>query len=101
MIDRRICLCDSQCHVTGLGSELMKHWIEKASAEGLPIYLEATTARSHQLYLKLGFVDIETLRIGVGKAAPDGTYEKGGEGVPVWCMIWDPAARKEMDMTAT
>lgn len=79
-------------HLTriGLGTNLLTHWLSKARSENLPVYLEATTARSHRLYLKLGFKDVEAVRIGKGKAAADGTYEKGGEGVPVWCMIWEP-----------
>lgn len=81
----------------GQGSRLIQHWTDKAGVEGIPIWTEATTARSHRLYLRMGSVDVEEVRIGKGKAAADGTQEKDGEGVPIWTMIWLPPAQKEAE----
>lgn len=74
----------------GQASKLMRDWQEQAAAQNTPIWLEATTASSHKLYLKLGFEDVEQLRIGKGKVGTDGLPKKDGEGIPLWCMIWTP-----------
>ena len=77
-----------------MGSRIVKHWQARATAEGIPIWTEATTARSHQLYLRLGFQDVQELRIGEGKADEDGSKKSAGEGVPLWTLIWHPPSAK-------
>ena len=39
----------------GLGGYLLQHGLRRADAEGLPVYLEATSARSVRLYRRHGF----------------------------------------------
>jgi ribosomal protein S18 acetylase RimI-like enzyme len=39
----------------GLGGYLLQHGLDRADAEGLPAYLEATSARSARLYRRFGF----------------------------------------------
>lgn len=56
----------------------------------LPIWLEATTVRSRDIYLSMGFEQMEEITIGEGKAAPDGISQKGGPGVTIWAMVWWP-----------
>lgn len=41
----------------GLGSAMLRHGLHMADEEGLPTYLEASTARNHALYARHGFVD--------------------------------------------
>lgn len=43
----------------------------------------------------MGFQDVQLIIIGKGKAAADGTQQKGGEGVKLWAMIWLPPSYKE------
>ncbi|KAL3476002.1 hypothetical protein BJX99DRAFT_151464 [Aspergillus californicus] len=74
----------------GLAKTLMQSVQDDASRLELPIWLEATTERSRQLYLSLGFEDVEEITIGEGKNAPDGTMEISGQGVPLWAMVWWP-----------
>ena len=56
----------------------------------MPIWLEATTMRSRDVYLKLGFKVVEEMVLGKGEAGADGRAKKGGEGVKIWAMIWRP-----------
>ncbi|KUF16147.1 MULTISPECIES: GNAT family N-acetyltransferase [Streptomyces] len=42
----------------GLGSALVASVLERCDREGLHAYLEASSARSRELYLRLGFADI-------------------------------------------
>jgi GNAT superfamily N-acetyltransferase len=39
----------------GLGAALIRHVLDRCDREGLPAYLEASSARSTQLYERLGF----------------------------------------------
>ncbi|GAA0947803.1 GNAT family N-acetyltransferase [Pseudonocardia zijingensis] len=41
----------------GLGGDLLRHRLDRADAEDLPAYLEASSARSRELYLRYGFRD--------------------------------------------
>jgi hypothetical protein len=68
-----------------------------ATQEGLPIWLEATTAYSQKLYTKLGFQTVQTIVLGKGKAASDGTRMRGGAGVEAWAMIWWPPKNDQVE----
>ena len=74
----------------GLSSALLRKAQERAQADGLPLWLEATTEYSWKLYAKLGFETVEELRLGEGVAAVSGTQCKGGPGLPIWAMVWWP-----------
>ncbi|KAH9215364.1 hypothetical protein DL95DRAFT_408546 [Leptodontidium sp. 2 PMI_412] len=65
----------------GLCSKLVKHYQTIASKEGVPIWLEAATEYRWRLYLKLVFVTVEELKLGVERAAETGRHCKGGEAV--------------------
>jgi GNAT superfamily N-acetyltransferase len=78
----------------GLSSELIRRFQDKATQEGLPIWLESTTARSHRLYQKLGFKDMRNWILGKGEVDENGFSKKGGAGVPVWAMLWQPDEKK-------
>lgn len=59
----------------------------------LPIYLEAGTEYAFKLYERLGFVLIDTIKLGVGKCDATGNPAEGGPGVTIWGMIWRPEAK--------
>jgi GNAT superfamily N-acetyltransferase len=49
---------------TGLGSAMLRERLERADADGLPAYLEASSPRSRALYLRHGFADLgEPIRV--------------------------------------
>jgi hypothetical protein len=74
----------------GLCSTIMRKYQEIASRDLLPIWLEATTETSMNLYLKLGWEVIDAIVLGKGKAGADGAQCKDGGGLKVWGMIWRP-----------
>ena len=79
----------------GLSSALIRKLQERAGAEGLPVWLEATTEHSAGVYAKLGFERCETVLLGKGKVGADGLEKVGGEGVPIHCMIWWPGKNEK------
>ncbi|KAF2502972.1 hypothetical protein BU16DRAFT_612550 [Lophium mytilinum] len=79
----------------GLSTHLIHHYQSLAAATNAPIWLEATTAYSHNLYTKLGFHTAGEIVLGQGVAGADGTVSKGGEGVKIWGMVWWPPVKKE------
>jgi len=52
--------------------------------------MEAATEYCWKLYLKLGFVTVEELKLAEGKADETGRQCEGGKGVALWAMIWRP-----------
>lgn len=81
----------------GLSSALIRKCQERARNKGLPVWLEATTEKSQRLYSKLGFELVERMVLGKGVAGPDGARLKGGEGVPIWAMVWWPDEPEKPD----
>jgi hypothetical protein len=77
----------------GLCSAMIKQYQARAASDGLPIWLEATTPYSMNLYSRLGFTVVEEMVLGKGIASPDGTEYKGGEGLKVWAMVWQPPTK--------
>ena len=74
----------------GIASKVVSRYREKAVEDGLPIWLEATTPKSRDIYIHQGFNVVQEMRLGEGSHAETGDVEKGGAGVPVWAMIWHP-----------
>lgn len=74
----------------GLASELIRYHQKVLHSSGLPIWLEATTSHSRDIYARLGFQVVDEIVLGKGRAGPDGRTSKGGTGVPIWGMIWRP-----------
>ncbi|KAK2613191.1 hypothetical protein N8I77_000118 [Diaporthe amygdali] len=75
----------------GLSSALVQNMQEKARTDGRPIWLEATTEASQNLYLKHGFQNHgEIILFGKGKVGRDGLLKKAGEGILIWSMSWRP-----------
>jgi len=80
----------SEARKLGLCSALIRHCQQVAEKEDCPIWLEATTAKSHALYEKLGFETTGVLVLGRGEVGSDGRTKIGGEGVSIWAMVWWP-----------
>ena len=82
------------CRGRGLASSLIRHYQKIATEANVPVWLEATTAKSRDIYLKLGFEVVEEIVLGKGRVGGDGLVVKGkGEeamGVRVWGMVWRP-----------
>lgn len=74
----------------GLCSALVRHYQDLATKEGASIYLEAATQSCRRLYQRLGFVTVDEIVLGGGRAAADGTSCVAGPGVTLWGMIWRP-----------
>lgn len=74
----------------GLCSRIVAIQQDRATTEKLPIWLEATTSRSRDIYLKLGFIVVRQMTLGKGTHSAAGEREAGGQGVPLWAMIWRP-----------
>lgn len=78
----------------GLGSALVKKCQQRAAAEEVPVWLEATTEGSWRLYSRLGFETVEKFWLGKGTVNEKGERQISGSGVPVWGMIWWSEKRK-------
>ncbi|KAI0169632.1 hypothetical protein GGR52DRAFT_550813 [Hypoxylon sp. FL1284] len=74
----------------GLAGRLLEHVQDRARADGCPVWLEATTSYSRDLYLKHGFELVSDIVMGAGKVGPDGEPKKGGEGITIYAMVWRP-----------
>lgn len=81
---------------TGLAKAIIKQYQEMAQKDDTPIWLEASNRQSREVYLNLGFQDVEMLTFGKGKVSPEGMRQPGGPGVPVWAMIWWPKRHEEI-----
>lgn len=73
--------------IEGVIRALFEPYIARAKQDGVPIWLEAVTEHSKQVYEHLGFRTVTSLRMGPGKASPDGELQDGGEGIPIYAMI--------------
>lgn len=76
----------------GLASKVIARLQEEIRTAGksMPIWLEATTEKSMQVYARLGFEHVDSWVIGKGKVDRDGEPRKDGEGVRIWGMVWWP-----------
>jgi len=79
----------------GLCSSIFREWQERAKKANVPIWLEATTEHSREIYKNLGFEVVESFLLGKGTADKNGLPEVGGEGVTLWGMVWWPNGRKD------
>ena len=86
---------DMKARGRGLASRVIRAKQEEVRGEGLPIWLEATTARSRDVYAKSGFRTVGEIGLRRGTHARTGEPEVGGEGVTVYAMIWRPEWEQE------
>lgn len=81
---------DEKARGRGLASGVIGRQQVKAAERDLPIWLEATTPSSRDIYKKCGFEVVGEFVLGKGSHAATGKIEKGGPGVTVWAMFWRP-----------
>lgn len=77
----------------GLCPAILEEVKAKAQKEGIPVWLEATTAASAKVYRKCGWKDVNEdveLVLGKGMADASGEAKKDGEGVRIYSMCWWP-----------
>ncbi|KAI1734396.1 hypothetical protein F4680DRAFT_438631 [Xylaria scruposa] len=72
----------------GLASALLVYMQQKARSDGRPLWIEATTVTSRDLYKKHGFKVVTEITLGKGQVGADGLVKRDGEGVKVWPMVW-------------
>lgn len=86
---------DFQARGQGLAFKVVARYQQKATMDGLPLWLEATTKHSRDIYERLGFDEVQEMRLGQGTHAASGAIEKGGPGVSIWAMIWFPPSQND------
>ncbi|KAI1180225.1 hypothetical protein F4777DRAFT_531381 [Nemania sp. FL0916] len=74
----------------GLASALIEDLVNRARNDQRPIWLEATTRESLQLYTRHGFKTVGEVVLGKGSVDINGRANKGGSGVTIWSMYWRP-----------
>lgn len=82
----------------GLASEIVRRWQRKAAEDQLPIWLEATSPKSRDVYERQGFKVVEEMRLGKGTHTEKGDRVTDGgaaHGVPLWAMVWWPENTEE------
>lgn len=72
-----------------VATQLIEPFLEKARRDSVPIWLDASSERSRKLYRKLGFQDVEEMRVGQGKSDQEGNVVESGEGVSLWAMVYE------------
>jgi hypothetical protein len=75
--------------VAGAISALVKPVLEKAKAEGVPVWLEAVDERGVAIYTHWGFELVDHVVVGAGTHGTHGWPEEGGPGVSGYCMIFN------------
>ena len=75
----------------GSMNAVMTPFLERAKAENVPAWLEATNPKAVKMYLHFGFRIVETIIVGKGKVNAAGWPAEGEEacGVTAWAMIYD------------
>jgi len=73
----------------GVVRALFEPYIARAREQGLPLWLEAVSEHSKEVYEHIGFRTVATMRMGVGKASADGELQEGGEGILMYAMIME------------
>lgn len=71
----------------GVVRALVDHYLNKARADGIPIWLEAISEHGRQVYEHLSFRTVEEMRLGVGKVSSKGEPDERGEGMIVYGML--------------
>jgi hypothetical protein len=75
--------------VQGSINAVLKPYLDRARAEGVPAWLEATNPQAMRVYQHYGFRVVETIVIGKGKVDQCGWPKEDGEGVTAYAMIFD------------
>ena len=77
---------------------VIEPYLRKAEEDGLPVWIEASSARARDVYAYMGFELLEEYRSGEGSHRADAQHAMNGEdapGVPIWFMIKWPKRGKD------
>lgn len=74
----------------GLASSLVSYALDLARKDGRPVWIEAPSFKTAQLYQGLGFEHAGQVVVGKGAVGTDGLAKEGGEGITAWGMIYRP-----------
>ena len=79
----------------GALTAVMQPWLDRAKAEGLPAWLEATYEKAVKVYEHFGFRVVEKITVGVGHRNEHGWPQTGNAAVGVsgYAMIFDAHIR--------
>ena len=69
-------------------SDVLRPVLAMAREHGWPVVLESTTPKSRDVYLHLGFKNLAEIYVGKGKIDAEGRVKEGGEGIPLWVMMY-------------
>ena len=86
---------DAKAQGQGLASNVIVRWQDKAAKEGYSIWIEATTEKSRNTYMRLGCEVVQEMCLGKGTHDASGAIHQGGSGVPFWALIWRPDFREK------
>ena len=76
--------------VPGAISALIRPYLDRAKADGVPAWLEAVDERGVAIYQHFGFKLVDQVVVGENTHNKIGWPEDGGEGVSGYCMIYEP-----------
>ncbi|KAB5542860.1 acyl-CoA N-acyltransferase [Coniochaeta sp. 2T2.1] len=88
---------DPEFQRLGAGSQLTRHILEKARADGMPIYLESTLDTVH-MYERLGFRKVDAFHMKIPR--PGGDPEHLSEIYEEVCMVWRPDETRTTGISA-
>jgi hypothetical protein len=76
--------------LTGAVRALVSPFLDRARAEKVPVWLEATNEHARDVYAHLGFTFVEEFRSGKGVVNSEGWVQENGEGegVVIYAMIF-------------
>ncbi|EDU47245.1 hypothetical protein Ptr902_09233 [Pyrenophora tritici-repentis] len=69
-------------------SDVMRPVMAIAREKGWPVMLEATSPKGRDMYLHLGFQNLSEIHVGQGQCDVEGRAKEGGEGMPLWVMMY-------------
>ena len=81
----------------GLAGKVVSKYQEKAASEDRVIWLEATTAKSRDVYAKCGFKVVGEIVLGKRTHGASGDYHNDGPGVIIYPMFWRPDFKDEVN----
>ncbi|KAL1979667.1 hypothetical protein VTN96DRAFT_5394 [Rasamsonia emersonii] len=71
----------------GVVRALIDPYLERARAQGVPVWLECMSEHGRQVYEHLSFRTVAEVRLGVGKVNASGEPDEKGEGLTLYAMM--------------
>ena len=74
---------------------IIEPYVQKASEEGVFIWVEAGNGRAREIFEYFGFKLVEVLHIGIGICVTGAKAPEGLESFPLFLMTFDPSKRRD------